>query len=271
LHNFRLDQVRWCCGKLASRAITDYDKCGAAIDAGLSLCRLIMSSEAAQPIRQLSGLILKKYVNQYWSAIFPQFVGPMIGPEIKSQIRALLLQSLAEPDSKIRVAVAFALSNIAHSDWPNDFPELLPSLFAILNPENANKDQEAIHGAMRVLAEFVRSDIMEEQLLDLLRESMPVLLGVLRSPETTFNTRSQCVKIFRTSSKTLYMMKDEHPAVVTRAMEAVMPSWIEALGSILQRDLEVEFETDAHWDGINTRNEIFRVGPHLHCLREDDC
>ena len=42
-------------------------------------------------------------------------------------------------------------------------------------------------------------------------------------------------------------------------MEAVMPSWIEVLGSTLQRDLEMEFQTDANWDGINTRNEIFRV------------
>lgn len=228
------------------------------LDAGLSLCRVALSQEAAHPIRQMSALVLKKYVNQYWSAIFPQFIGPMTDAEVKRQIRTLLLQALGEPDSKIRIAIAFALSSIANSDWPNDFPELLPGLFTILN---SNKDQNAVHGAMRVLAEFVRSDIMEEQLLDLLRESMPVLLAVLRSPETTFSTRSHCIKIFRTSSKTLYSMKDEHPAVITQAMEAVLPAWIAAIGEVLQRDLNDELSRDTNWDGINTRNEIFRASP----------
>lgn len=218
-----------------------------------------MSQEAVRPIRQMSALVLKKYVNQYWSAIFPQFVGPMTGADVKAQIRTMLLQSLGEPDSKIRIAIAFALSSIANSDWPNDFPELLPGLFAILSPEDENKDQNAVHGAMRVLAEFVRSDIMEEQLLDLLRESMPVLLSVLRSPQTTFSTRTHCVKIFRTSSKTLYSMKDEHQAVVTQAMETVLPAWISALGEVLQKDLNDELSRDSNWDGINMRNEIFKV------------
>lgn len=185
--------------------------------------------------------------------------------EVKQQIKPLLIQGLADPERKIRTALAFALSSVAHSDWPTDFPELLPSLFAILDPANSNKDQNAIHGAMRVLAEFVRSDLMEEQLLDLLKESMPVLLGLMRSPESSFGTRTQCVKIFRTSSKTLYMMKDEYPDVVKVAMEGVLPVWIAALGEVLSgKDVQAELESDPAWESINMRTEIYRVS-----LRDD--
>lgn len=223
------------------------------------LCRIALNQEVPKPTRQLSALILKKYVNQYWSAIFDQFVGPMTSPEIKAQIRTTLLESLGEPDSKIRIALAFCLSEIAHSDWPHDFQELLPALFRVLDPNLPNKNQDAIHGAMRVLAEFVRSDLMEEQVIDLLRESMPILLSILNSSDTTFSTKSQCVKIFRSSSKTLFMMKDERPEVVTQAMEAVMPTWIGALGQALENDAAQQMTNDPNWDSINLRNEIFRV------------
>lgn len=54
-------------------------------------------------------------------------------------------------------------------------------------------------------------------------------------------------------------MKDEHQAVVTQAMETVLPAWISALGEVLQKDLNDELSRDSNWDGINMRNEIFKV------------
>lgn len=236
------------------------------VEGGLSLCRLSLNPQLPLPSRQLAAVLLKQYVTQYWSAGFSQFVGPQMTPrEVKQQIKPLLLQGLADPERKIRTAIAFALSNVAHSDWPTDFPELLPTLFNILNPENPHKNQDAIHGAMRVLAEFVRSDVMEEQLMDLLKESMPVLLGVLRSSDAAFGTKTQCVNIFRTSSKTLYMMKDEYPAVAQAAMEGILPAWISVLGEVLQQDVVKELEKDPYWEGINMRTEIFRVSSLAIC------
>jgi len=47
----------------------------------------------------------------------------------------------------VRVSVAYAVSAIAHWDWPEAWPEL----FDILMEALASGSPDAIHGAMRVL------------------------------------------------------------------------------------------------------------------------
>ena len=59
---------------------------------------------------------------------------------------------LKESISKVRASVAYALSSIAHWDWPEQWPELFDILMACLK----SGDEHAVHGAMRVLTEFSR-------------------------------------------------------------------------------------------------------------------
>lgn len=73
---------------------------------------------------------------------------------------------------------ALALSLVAHSDYPDSFPEFLPSLFSILQSGNS----QAVQGALDVLKEFLQQDLPEEQLMDFLKEIAPVLLSLLSSP-----------------------------------------------------------------------------------------
>ena len=55
---------------------------------------------------------------------------------------------LKETISKVRTSVAYAVSAIAHWDWP----EAWPDLFSILMEALTSGDKNAVHGAMRVLA-----------------------------------------------------------------------------------------------------------------------
>jgi len=48
---------------------------------------------------------------------------------------------------RVRVSVAYAVSAIAHWDWPEAWPEL----FDVLMEALASGSPDAIHGAMRVL------------------------------------------------------------------------------------------------------------------------
>jgi hypothetical protein len=236
------------------------------IDSGIALCRIALNHQLPSPTRQLSAVILRKYITQYWSAIFPQFTGPMLPSSQKEIIRELLLGALGEQDSKIRTAMAHALSSIASSDWPEDFPTLVPRLLGILEQATSGSEggnEQATQGAMRVLYEFVRSDLMEEQLLTLLRSSMPVLLALLSSPSTALRSaQSYAVRIFRTALKTLYMMKEEQGGIVAQAMEGVVPGWIEGMGGVLMRDISGEIRQGG-WEGIDLRNEIFKVRSSL--------
>ena len=54
---------------------------------------------------------------------------------------------LREPVRRVRVSVAYAVSAIAHWDWPEAWPEL----FNVLMDALASGSPDAIHGAMRVL------------------------------------------------------------------------------------------------------------------------
>jgi len=62
-------------------------------------------------------------------------------------IRRLLPVGLREPVRRVRVSVAYAVSAIAHWDWPEAWPEL----FNVLMEALASGSPDAIHGAMRVL------------------------------------------------------------------------------------------------------------------------
>ena len=68
--------------------------------------------------------------------------------QAKQRIRELLPQGLYESVSKVRTSIAYAMSAIAHWDWPEVWPDLFNILMQALTSGNTN----AVHGAMRVLS-----------------------------------------------------------------------------------------------------------------------
>lgn len=84
------------------------------------------------------------------------------------------------PSPQTQAAVT---SDIAHSDWPDDWPTLTDELLALIS---AGGDKEAVDGGMRVLNEFVGIDLTEDQLLPIARTMLPRMLEILGSPEVRF-------------------------------------------------------------------------------------
>lgn len=70
-----------------------------------------------------------------------------LSPQAKGVIRELLPSGLRESVSKVRSSVAYAVSAIAHWDWPEAWPQLFSLLMGML----VSGDLRAVHGAMRVL------------------------------------------------------------------------------------------------------------------------
>ena len=73
------------------------------------------------------------------------------------------------------------MSSIANCDWPDEYPDLLSSLIALLS----SNSPDSVHGAMQVLTEFIKSDLTEDQILPVLRQLLPVLLQILGATEVT--------------------------------------------------------------------------------------
>lgn len=84
---------------------------------------------------------------------------------------------------------AHTLSSIGNCDWPDEYPELLNSLIALISSSSS----DSVHGAMQVFTEFIKSDLTEDQILPVLRQLLPVLLTILGSMEVrpaSFSTHS---------------------------------------------------------------------------------
>ncbi len=62
-------------------------------------------------------------------------------------MRQVLPAGLSSASSEVRSSVAYAVSAIAHWDWPEAWPELFQILMEALNSGN----RDAVDGAMRVL------------------------------------------------------------------------------------------------------------------------
>ena len=96
---------------------------------------------------------------------------------MKTHIKIKIMRGLLDSNSQIRVTVAYVISKIAHLDWPESWPHLFDELMALLK----SGVPEQVHGATRVLAEFVRDDITDQQFPYIAPILLPELYSVFVS------------------------------------------------------------------------------------------
>ncbi|KAG8722408.1 hypothetical protein FRC09_006303 [Ceratobasidium sp. 395] len=108
------------------------------------------------------------------------------------------------------------------------------------------------------MAEFVRSDVTEDQILPILRQLLPVLLHILGDPaKHSALTRARTISVFRQCVEALYMVKEQHPSAVSEATTTVLPTWLNAFQVLLAMDPRADVTSD-DWDGLAVRTEIYR-------------
>ncbi|KAG1747560.1 armadillo-type protein, partial [Suillus lakei] len=245
-------------------------------EAGLALAQLILAQDVDIPLRQISSfssccnirlfisgssIILRKYVKERWSPYFESFKGNAPSVEVKSRIRHAVLQGLSDSNRKIRSLCAHTMSYIGNCDWPDEYPELLNSLIALISSSSS----DAVHGAMQVFTEFIKSDLTEDQILPVLRQLLPVLLTILGSTEQhTPLTRARTVSVFRQCVTALYMVKDQHPQAVKEAIATILPVWLEAFKVLLNLDPLKDVSNQDNWDGLAVRIQIFKTLDVIH-------
>ncbi|KAI5119706.1 hypothetical protein M0805_001421 [Coniferiporia weirii] len=228
-------------------------------ETAVALSSIALSQDIDVSLRQMI-IILRKYVNERWSPIFPPFKGNAPSVEIKTQVRDAIFRGLSDPNRKIRSSCAHTLSLIAGADWPDEYPALLSSLISLLSSSSL----DSVHGSMQVFNEFIKSDLTEDQILPVLRELLPVLLNILGSTQHTPLTRAKAVSVFRQCITTLYMVKEQHPHSVREATGSILPVWIEAFKTLLKASPENDVQNVQSWDSLAIRIEIFRALDTIH-------
>ncbi|XP_013378770.1 importin-9 isoform X2 [Lingula anatina] len=197
---------------------------------GVHLAEFTVDPNGALAIRQLASVLLKQYVETHWSQHSEKFRPPETVESAKSVIRQILPMGLKETISKVRSSVAYAVSAIAHWDWPEAWPEL----FGILMQALTSGDGNAVHGAMRVLTEFCR-EVTDTQMPQVAPVILPEMYNIFTQDKAySIRTRSRAVDIFNTCAGLIGTMTDYNKGVAKQLLFPVLPQFVEAFIQALQ-------------------------------------
>ncbi|KAK2994344.1 hypothetical protein RJ640_017856 [Escallonia rubra] len=83
-----------------------------------------------------TAVLVKQFIKKHWQEDEENFEHPVVSVEEKGTIRRLLLSSLDDSHKKICTAIGMAVASIAHYDWPEDWPDLLPFLLKLINDQS---------------------------------------------------------------------------------------------------------------------------------------
>ncbi|XP_031423786.1 importin-9 [Clupea harengus] len=197
---------------------------------GVHLAELTVDAQGALAIRQLASVILKQYVETHWCSQSEKFRPPETTDRAKVAIRELLPAGLREAISKVRSSVAYAVSAIAHWDWP----EAWPQLFTLLMDMLMSGDVNAVHGAMRVLTEFTR-EVTDTQMPLVAPVILPEMYKIFTMAEVySIRTRSRSVEIFTTCANLICAIEEVEKGAAKTLIFPVVQQFTEAFVHALQ-------------------------------------
>uniref|UniRef100_A0A4W6C319 Importin 9 n=1 Tax=Lates calcarifer TaxID=8187 RepID=A0A4W6C319_LATCA len=197
---------------------------------GVHLAELTVDPQGALAIRQLASVILKQYVETHWCSQSEKFRPPETTDQAKAAIRELLPAGLRESISKVRSSVAYAVSAIAHWDWPEAWPQLFTLLMEML----VSGDVNAVHGAMRVLTEFTR-EVTDTQMPLVAPVILPEMYKIFTMAEVySIRTRSRAVEIFTTCANLICAIEELEKGAAKALIFPVVQQFTEAFVQALQ-------------------------------------
>lgn len=259
---------------------------------GAVLAELTVSQEVGVAYRQLACVLLRQYLDAHWSRVADKFTEPVPEERVCTDCTAVSVVAITEllagegrdtpaaprqywrpreetkgnhceitsgtsPCGHLLPPQAYGVAAIAHWDWPEMWPQLLPQLEAAL----CSGDAHLVHGAMRVLSgkatppryittdvlgltEFCR-DVSDTQMPDVVPVILPQLLRVLQQPQVrsssrppatayllspqayNVRTQSKAVRIFHTLSSIIYAASETTPTLATSLLLPALPQFSE--------------------------------------------
>ncbi|PKX99415.1 putative importin beta-5 subunit [Aspergillus novofumigatus IBT 16806] len=208
----------------------------------LSLAAIASHDSVPTNLRQSSLSVLRTFITAAWSPNLDEFKGQvLINDTNKAQLRRILLELATTADvqeRKVKSSASYAVSKIASADFPDEWPELLPSLLQVIN--DANSSAGALHGALKVLLDLVDTGFSEEQFFGVARDLVTTLFNIATSESRKPMLRALAVAVFRSCFDTLEMVLEQHKVAVKHFMDEA-PS---------EQEESKEGEVPSQWRGI---------------------
>ncbi|KAL8854402.1 MAG: hypothetical protein Q9221_000889 [Calogaya cf. arnoldii] len=219
--------------------------------------------------RQAAVLNLKTFVVRCWSA-------STINDAIKPGLRASLLSMVTTGwhDPKITSALSYVVSKVASVDFPEQWPDLLPTLLHQI----PLAQESQLHAILVVLGDLVEDGFDEEQFGRSAIELVQCIYTVATDTRQDLKLRALAVSIFRGCFDTLEMMYQTDKPSVEPLMQKASDAWTPFFIDVLKLPLptipaeEHEFDTEsASWRGtvalktqvVKGLDKIHRTFPHL--------
>lgn len=142
---------------------------------------------------------------------------------------------------------------IANVDYPDQWPDLLPTILHIIN---TGSDLQ-LHGSLKVLADIVEESLSEDQFFSVARDIVNTAYGVALNDARKGSLRALAISVFRGTFDIMDMVKDEHGTEVKAFAEEILNVWSPYLLAIMKQPLptppqegEENTPVEQQWRGV---------------------
>ncbi|PNP75541.1 hypothetical protein FNYG_10950 [Fusarium nygamai] len=240
----------------------------------LSLANIAAHTSIDTNIRQAALSNLRLFIENNWSNDEPDD-GPIIpiSDEARGQLKQVLLDLVLSPedDRKVKISASYAVGKIAVHDFPEQWPNLLPTVISVVP---AGTDSQ-LHGALRLLNDIIEESLSEDQFFSMAQDIAKALAEVALNENRKPMHRALAISIFRGCFDLLNMIKEDHAKEVRAFADGLLQQWNPFFITVLQSPLpEANLESGSQPDSwshiialklqvVKTLLRIRRVFPNL--------
>ncbi|CAL5421468.1 unnamed protein product [Camellia sinensis] len=285
---------------------------------GSALAKVAANRELPLGLRQISfSVLLKQFIKKHWQEDEETFEHPVVSSEeklgkrsgsltannfsgvecpergshvlcehiycwtlrpITAAIRRILLLLLDDSQRKICTAVSMAVASIAHYDWPEDWPDLMPLLLKLISDQtNINGDGNPlkrvkrghlaeqdkplfndinttpkknlhpvprVHGALRCLA-LLSGDLDDTVVPTLVPVLFPCLHTIVSSPQIYDKTlRAKALSIVYSCIAMLGAMSGVYKTETSALISPMVATWMDQFSIIMEPPVQSEDPDD---------------------------
>lgn len=203
---------------------------------GVALASVASHDSVAPDVRLAALIQLRQFIERGWSPEFDEYMGQvLVSPEDKARLRQVLLElsmGLTE-DRKIKKSASWALSKVAFADYPDEWPELLPTILRVVQTGNDNQ----LDGALRVLNDLVDDSLSDTQFFDSARDVIQSVYTVAADKSKPLFVRALAVKVFKGSIASMEQLMVTYKDEVENFAGEMLSTWLPLFLEIMQINL----------------------------------
>lgn len=202
----------------------------------ISLVTIASHESVPLSTRQAALLYLRTFIQATWSPQFDEFKGHvLVSDETKAQLRRMLLDlaTSTTEERKIKGLASYAVSKIASCDFPEEWPDLLPT---VLNVVQTGNDAQ-LHGALKVLVELVDDCFNDDQFFSVARDLIKAIYDIAVNEHRKTTLRALAVNVFRACFDMLEQVLEEHKAQVKAFADEALGHWLPFFLDVLRSKL----------------------------------